>query len=58
MDKSMKELVYEVENELLQEVSPWEYDSVEGQQKTAFYIDGIITMANALIKKLEVKDDG
>lgn len=57
MDKSMKELIYEVENELLQELSPWEQDGVETRMQILFCRDGITTMANALIKKLEGKVD-
>lgn len=57
MDKSMKELIYEVENELLQELNPWEQDSVEFQIRALFCRDGITTMANALIKKLEDRVD-
>lgn len=57
MDKSMKELIYEVENELLQELSPWGQDGDEVQIRVLYCRDGITTMTNALIKKLEVKVD-
>lgn len=55
--KITKEDVLKIEHEIIAENLPWEsYDNKEYLAYLAIYTDGVNTMANSIIRKLEGKE--